>query len=103
MENEAFASFLPSLCKQMLSEPLELPDLTTWWCGQPAELEHVLANRGELVLRNAFHRKPLLASSVGAYMASDILPTGNASSGVSASSCPPFPTGQGRTGGHGHR
>lgn len=79
VENEAFASFLPSLCKQMLSEPLELPDLTTWWCGQPAELEHVLANRGELVLRNAFHRKPLLASSVGAYMASDILPTGNAS------------------------
>lgn len=73
VENEAFASFLPWLCEQLLGESLQLPDLATWWCGQDNELEHVLAHQEELVLRNAFNRKPLLASSVGAYMASDIV------------------------------
>ncbi len=79
VENEAFASFLPWLCEQILSEPLELPDLATWWCGQQDALEHVLANREDLVLRNAFHRKPLLAGSVSAFMSSDVREDGDSS------------------------
>jgi len=72
VENDAFMSFLPRLCETVLGEALALPSLTTWWCGRPDELEYVRNNRERLVLREAFNRKPLLASSVNAYMASDL-------------------------------
>jgi uncharacterized circularly permuted ATP-grasp superfamily protein/uncharacterized alpha-E superfamily protein len=72
VENDAFMSFLPGLCESLLGESLRLPSLATWWCGQPAELEYVRNNLDSLTLRQAFERKPLLASSVAAYMASDM-------------------------------
>jgi uncharacterized circularly permuted ATP-grasp superfamily protein/uncharacterized alpha-E superfamily protein len=72
VENDAFMSFLPGLCETLLGEELELPSLASWWCGQPSELEFVRNHMEALVLRQAFSRKPLLASSVAAYMASDL-------------------------------
>ncbi|MDH3640576.1 MAG: circularly permuted type 2 ATP-grasp protein [Gammaproteobacteria bacterium] len=72
VENDAFMSFLPGLCESLLGETLELPSLATWWCGQDSELEHVRNNMDSLVLRQAFKRKPLLASSVDAFMAGDL-------------------------------
>ncbi|MCZ6710290.1 MAG: circularly permuted type 2 ATP-grasp protein, partial [Gammaproteobacteria bacterium] len=72
VENDAFMSFLPGLCESLLGETLQLPSLATWWCGQSAELEFVRNNLDSLILRRAFERKPLLASSVAAYMASDL-------------------------------
>ena len=72
VENVAIMSFLPGLSEQLLGEPLALPSLATWWCGQASALEHVIENMGSLVIRNAFERKPLLATSVHGYLAPDV-------------------------------
>jgi uncharacterized circularly permuted ATP-grasp superfamily protein/uncharacterized alpha-E superfamily protein len=46
--------FLPSLCRRLLDEELKLPSVPTWWCGQPAELNHVLEHLHEMVVKSAF-------------------------------------------------
>ncbi len=54
VENEAMVGFLPGLCRQVLGEDLKIPSVPTWWCGQEAEREHVLAHLDDLVVRRAF-------------------------------------------------
>ncbi len=51
LENRGLLPFLPALCKELLGEDLKLPAAATWWCGQPRELQHVLANLPKLVLK----------------------------------------------------
>lgn len=50
-ENPALASFMPSLCRHLLGEELLTPCIASWWCGQPKELQYVLDNLGELIIR----------------------------------------------------
>ena len=50
-ENPALGSFLPSLCRHLLGEELLTPSIASWWCGQPKELQYVLDNLGELIVR----------------------------------------------------
>lgn len=59
LEAPAFAAFLPRLSEIVLGEPLRLPNIATWWCGQPAEAAHVAANIEGLVLAPAFGTPPL--------------------------------------------
>lgn len=66
VENEALPSFLPGLCEAILNEPLILPSLASWWCGQPTEARHVADNLDGLVLRDAFERLPWLDSRFAA-------------------------------------
>jgi uncharacterized circularly permuted ATP-grasp superfamily protein/uncharacterized alpha-E superfamily protein len=51
LENPALLPFLPQLCERLLGQPLRLPSVDTWWCGDPAGLDHVLCNLDELVIR----------------------------------------------------
>ena len=51
LENPALLPFLPELCERLLGEPLRLPSVETWWCGDPASLSHVLANLDHIVVR----------------------------------------------------
>ena len=37
LESRALMGFYPRLCRTVLSETLKLPNIATWWCGQPAE------------------------------------------------------------------
>ncbi len=76
VENEALMSFLPGLCQNLLGEELVLPNVATWWCGQPQEAQFVMDNLEQVVLRDAFQRKPLVSSSVATYMSPD-LPSAN--------------------------
>jgi len=78
VENDAIMGFLPGLAETVLGEALTLPSLATWWCGQPRELEHVIAHQDQLVIRNAFERKPLLSTSVHGYLAPDVSNSDNA-------------------------
>ena len=57
IESPAFLSFLPQLCRELLGEDLKLPNLETWWCGDPQALEHVLAHLDELTIIPAFRRR----------------------------------------------
>jgi uncharacterized circularly permuted ATP-grasp superfamily protein/uncharacterized alpha-E superfamily protein len=56
IESRAFAAFLPQLSKAMLGEALILPNIATWWCGQPSERAHVADRFDNLVIGAAFDR-----------------------------------------------
>ncbi|MEM1432841.1 MAG: circularly permuted type 2 ATP-grasp protein [Pseudomonadota bacterium] len=72
VENDAIMAFLPGLCEHLLEAPLELPSIATWWCGQRDVLQYVLEHFDELVLGDAFRKRPLLSASVTDYLASDM-------------------------------
>src|SRR5262249_41765079 len=36
VEAPAMLAFLPALCRRLLGEDLRLPNVATWWCGDPA-------------------------------------------------------------------
>jgi uncharacterized circularly permuted ATP-grasp superfamily protein len=45
VETAALFPFLPGLCRHLLGEDLQLPQVGTWWLGQHREREAVLAER----------------------------------------------------------
>lgn len=46
--------FLPGIARHLLGEDLKLPSVSTWWCGQPKELQFVLEHLPELVVKSAY-------------------------------------------------
>src|SRR6516165_2966947 len=42
LETSALMSFMPKLCRKVLGEELRLPNIATWWCGQPHERQDVI-------------------------------------------------------------
>lgn len=54
LESGALLGFLPSLSRKLLGEELEMPSVGTWWCGEPAALEQVVARLDTLVIKPAF-------------------------------------------------
>jgi uncharacterized circularly permuted ATP-grasp superfamily protein/uncharacterized alpha-E superfamily protein len=50
LETRAFLAFLPRLARTLLGEDLILPNIATWWCGQPAERAHVQANTNAMMI-----------------------------------------------------
>lgn len=56
LENPGLQPFLPGIAQHFLGQPLKLPSIATWWCGQPRELEYVLANLDQLVIKPIYRR-----------------------------------------------
>lgn len=54
LQSGALLGFLPKLCERFLGEPLKMPSVATWWCGEPQALETVIANLERLVIKPAF-------------------------------------------------
>ncbi len=50
LEAQAMQAFLPGICKAMTGRGLEMPNIATWWCGQPRELAHVRANAHRMLI-----------------------------------------------------
>jgi len=50
LENPALLAYLPRLARAVLGQDLELASAPTWWCGEPASLQHVLGRLDELVV-----------------------------------------------------
>lgn len=50
LETRAFLAFLPELCRALRGEELLLPNIATWWCGQPRERQHVLDNLDRMMI-----------------------------------------------------
>lgn len=48
------AGFLPAICARLLGEPLQMPSVATWWCGEPPALDYTLAHLDELVVKPVF-------------------------------------------------
>jgi uncharacterized circularly permuted ATP-grasp superfamily protein/uncharacterized alpha-E superfamily protein len=69
LESPAPAAFLPSLCKHLLGEELQMPTVATWWCGEEKALAHVLENLARLVIKPTFpgsHRLPIFGAKLSA-------------------------------------
>jgi uncharacterized circularly permuted ATP-grasp superfamily protein/uncharacterized alpha-E superfamily protein len=54
LETRALAAFMPRLAQKLLGTDLLLPEIATWWCGQPSEQQHVIANFDKLMIGPAF-------------------------------------------------
>ena len=54
VESRALLPFLPKLARRLLGEDLAMPNIATWWCGQPAERERVLAALETVSVAGAF-------------------------------------------------
>lgn len=53
LQTGALLGFLPRLCERLLGEPLRMPSVATWWCGEPAALAEVTARLDRLVIKGA--------------------------------------------------
>ena len=51
LENPGLMPFLPGIARHFLNEELKLPSVATWWCGQDNELNFVLENLDQLVIK----------------------------------------------------
>lgn len=54
LESPAFSAFLPRLSRVLLGEDPLLPNVATWWCGQPREAAAVREGLDKLLVRTAF-------------------------------------------------
>ena len=54
LETPALPGFLPMICQKLFGEPLELPSIATWWCGEAPALEYAIKHLPELVIKPAF-------------------------------------------------
>ncbi len=59
LENPGLMAFLPTIARHLLDQELLLPSTATWWCGEPDQCRHVLANLPRLVV------KPIFSSPAG--------------------------------------
>ncbi|WP_375422255.1 circularly permuted type 2 ATP-grasp protein [uncultured Sphingomonas sp.] len=59
LEAPAFGAFLPQLATRLLGESLHLPNIATWWCGQPSECARVVEDLDRLLIGPAFGAAPL--------------------------------------------
>ncbi len=69
LENPGLSAFLPAIARYFLGQPLELPSVTTWWCGDPAGRSHVLAHLDKLVIKpiyRAFGSHPVFGPLLSA-------------------------------------
>ena len=55
LESRSLLGFLPKLCRRLLGEDLQMPNIATWWCGQPSERAMVEGNLESLVIAPAFN------------------------------------------------
>lgn len=51
-----FMAFLPRVCQHLFGEPLRMPSIATWWCGDPDSLRYVEAHAEQLVIKPAFQK-----------------------------------------------
>ncbi len=56
LESPAVQGFLPGIAQRLLGEPLALPSLPTWWCGERAAWLDVREKLADKVVRSTFPR-----------------------------------------------
>ena len=57
VESRALLAFLPALAGHMLEQELLIPNIATWWCGQPLERQRVLDEFDGISIAAAFGDK----------------------------------------------
>lgn len=57
LEARALMAFLPRVAESLLGEPLKLPNIATWWCGQASERTYVRENLERMMIGPAMSTK----------------------------------------------
>ncbi|WP_459616088.1 circularly permuted type 2 ATP-grasp protein [Bordetella sp. 2513F-2] len=69
LESPAINGFLPAICRHLLDEPLQLPSLPSWWCGEAAALQQALPMLESAVVKATYpgsRRRPGFEPVIGA-------------------------------------
>lgn len=67
LESSALLGFLPAICRELLGEELQLPALSTWWCGEQAALHQALSLLPNSVIKPTYpdtHFEPMMGQSL---------------------------------------
>ncbi|MDR3511531.1 MAG: circularly permuted type 2 ATP-grasp protein [Caulobacteraceae bacterium] len=72
VESRALLGFLPALAQRLLGEDLKLPNIATWWCGQPAERDLVAGRIDELAIAGAFGEEGRGSERAGPTLVADL-------------------------------
>ncbi len=54
LESSALLGFLPALSRHLLGQPLALPSLATWWCGEQVALQQALPRLKDFVIKGTY-------------------------------------------------
>ncbi|TXT36605.1 MAG: hypothetical protein FD135_4161, partial [Comamonadaceae bacterium] len=65
LESPALLGFLPALAEKLLGEPLKLPALATWWCGERGAMEEALQNLSTSAIKPTYPGSDIHASFDG--------------------------------------
>lgn len=63
LEARAMMAFLPRIAEVLTGESLKMPNIATWWCGQPRERDHVRRNAEGMMIGSAMD--PALPFAMG--------------------------------------
>ena len=66
VDGGAINPFLPAAAQALLHDGLILNSAPTWWCGTPADRDHVIANLDSMTLRPAFKGRTRIVLDGGA-------------------------------------
>lgn len=78
VEANAMAAFFPTLSRKLLGEPLLMPNIATWWCGQDRPRAEVEARLDEMLIAPAFGETPAGLPGGRPIMGSALTPAGRA-------------------------
>lgn len=53
LEARALMAFMPGMSEHLTGQPLAMPNIATWWCGDAAERDYVKANMKRMTIDNA--------------------------------------------------
>lgn len=57
LETRALLAFLPRIAREWARDPLIMPNIATWWCGQKAERDFVKTNAYKMTIGDAYATK----------------------------------------------
>ena len=55
LESAAILGFLPKICRALLGQPLAIPSIASWWCGERAALRTLMPQLSDYVLKPTFN------------------------------------------------
>lgn len=54
LESPAVMGFLPAICEHLIGQPLKMPSLNTWWCGETAAWQDISPDLHTQVIKPTF-------------------------------------------------
>ena len=81
VESNALHGFLPAISQRLLGQPLALPSVASWWCGEKPALAYTIENLEKLVIMPAFpsmRHEPIFGHSLNASARAKVIESLNA-------------------------